>query len=301
MKTFVQLRTEVSRLLQMPPDGTYASRNIRDYLNNRYRRIYDAELWPGLLSIASVTVSANSNTFTVGKHVGKVLRAFQGSRYLQVSLYDLATFADDSLPYSASVGSIYNIAPLGNQGVATQLSSNDTPKVVSDSASDTSVPVLIEGLSASNEPIAVATTVTGTTAVSVGTVFSRIDRVSKAKVSVGTISVKDSTEATTYATISPHENAPQYPKYRVGLVPPQDTTLTCVVKMPFVPFLNTLSVPFMEMDNALIYGAVADGWIEHRQADLAAQYEAYYNAELAELKSREIKSQATGMYPVTRA
>lgn len=301
MKTFVQLRTEAARLLQMPPDGTYASKNIRDYLNNRYRRIYDAELWPCLLGIDTVTVTANSNTFTVGKHVGKVLRAFSGERCIQVSLYDLATFADDSLPYSMTTGDIFNIAPLGNQGVATQLASNDTPKVVSDSASDTSVTVLIEGLNASNEPIAIATTVTGTTAVSVGTVFSRIDRVSKAKVSVGTISIKDSTETITYATISPHENSPQYPKYRVGLVPSRDTKLTCVVKLPFVPFLNTYSVPFMEMDNALIYGAVADGWIEHRQADLAAQYEGYFNAELAELKSREIKSQATGMYPITRA
>ena len=76
MKPFGLIRTEVARLLQVDPAGAYAQKNVRDYLQRRYKRIYEHEDWPTLLEIADVTLEADANTFYLDKKYDHLLRAF---------------------------------------------------------------------------------------------------------------------------------------------------------------------------------------------------------------------------------
>ena len=153
MKPFGLIRTEVARLLQVDPAGAYAQKNVRDYLQRRYKRIYEHEDWPTLLEIADVTLEADANTFYLDKKYDHLLRAFPDGSFWSADLYHLAHFGEQTLPDNSVTGTIYDMASLGKQGTNVVLSAADTPKIKSASTSDTAVPVTIEGFDATGNVI----------------------------------------------------------------------------------------------------------------------------------------------------
>jgi hypothetical protein len=290
MLPFGQLKNEVARKLSVPVGGDYANTQIRDFLQRRYRHLWDIQNWPATLELVTVTVAANANFFVLPKRYETALALLNNTSRGDTNDFSLVEFARRNLQDTTDTWpAVSELAPMQTFGVEVQPAATSVITVLSSSSSDTSKQIFVRGLSGGEVRTEVITTnaSNGTTTVNGSISFTEIQAVSKLSVpTAGVITIKAG--STVLGTIAPAETSPQYKRYRVTPTGATAQTLTVVAKRRFVPFANNADVAVVDMDAALIHGATADGWMEHRQYDMAQSEESAFMQAYDQLVAREL-------------
>jgi len=305
MLSFGQIRDRVAYNVQVLATDQYALQTIPRFIQERYRKIWDADNWNDLVGNTYLaTIAANGNSFVLPKQYAAVLKAYNAATGGPISIRDFVTFGDDAFTIVTNLNptnDFTTMARMASQGVFVQLTSTQSVNIVSSSNNDVAQ-IFIRGLDANGERITEGLTLDGVRGVASVNSYSAIEAWSKTQIPTqGTITLTDSL-SNTLSTLGQWETSPEYRVYRLNGNTTAQSTVQCIVKKSFVPMLHTYDVPFMEMDDALIFGATADAWREHRQLDLAAKADADFDEAMAGLRDKEFEEEGS-MYclPLLRA
>ena len=304
MLSFGQIRDRVAYNCQVLTTDKYALQTIPRFIQQRYRRIWDADNWNHLVGQTYLaTIAPNGNSFVLPKQYGAVLKAYNASTGGPISIKDFVTFGDDAFTIVLNLNPTNDftaMARMATQGVFTQLTTPQTVKVVS-SAADTST-VWVAGTTSTGEIQGESIVLTGLTPVVSTLTYATINTISKTQIpTLGIITITDSL-GNPLGTLGQWETSPEYRVYRLNGQTDQAATVNCIVKKSFVPMLHTFDVPFMEMDDCLIYGATADAWREHKQLELAAKADADFDTAYGLLMTKEFEEEGSMfLLPLLRA
>lgn len=302
MKNFGQLRNAVFQNVQIPTTSNYASQ-IERFLNETYEKVWNTELWPSTLDTGTVTIAINQSEFALPKSWSWIVRARQSTQNLRI--LDFPSFSDADLPLGTT-SSLLDLAVIGDKGIKSQLATAQTVKIKSSVTNDLSVPIYIQGTDSNDEVIHETLNThasDSTTLVASAKTYKTISHVSKSQNTNGTITLYATDGTTVLATIAHWEERPVYRWYKANGTVSAATDLTITAKKRFRRFIHTFDTPTFEMDNALIYGATAMAWQEHRQPTAAQLWQARFDDALMELTQRELNqdNSADLMLPMTRA
>jgi len=274
----------------------YALQTIPRFIQERYRRIWDADNWNDLVGNTYLApIAANGNSFVLPKQYGAVVKAYNAATGGPISIKDFITFGDDAFTIVTNLNptnDFTTMARMASQGVFTQLTAPQNVKVVSANAGDTAT-IWISGTDINGEVLGETLTLNGLTPVVSSLTYKAITTISKTLIPTkGIITITDNT-GNALGTLGQWETSPEYRVYRLNGNTSQSSTIQCIVKKSFVPMLHTFDVPFMEMDDCLIFGATADAWREHKQLDLAIKADADFEEAMALLKDKEFEEEGS--------
>lgn len=298
MKAFGNLVNSVATKLQVLSTDFYATKSIPVWVQERYKKIWDSDNWNDICGTTyQAVIAANGVSFVLPKQYAAVLKAYNYRTGGPISIRDFVTFGDDAFTIVTNLNptnDFTTMARMATQGVYTQLTSAQTVKILSSSTLDKGVTIYVSGLDSNGELIAesiVTNASNGTTPVVSTKTYTTISKISKTLIpTAGIITLTDASNAS-LGTIGSWETSPEYRVYRLNGVTSQQSQIQTIVKLAFVPMTNNFDVPFMEMDKAIIYGACADAWEEHRQIDLAAEARTNYEAAMADMRMREFEEE----------
>jgi hypothetical protein len=293
MKPILSLAREVSKNLQTPVDGPYQSNNIMPWLSNRYEKIWNFAMWPETLDTFTINIPPQTVKLVLPKFVDRILGIIEDDKFSAVTAptkFDLYTLV---VQFFKSPGT--DFAPLPKTPVIVQPTLAATVTVASTDAADNGKQATIEGLL--NDTAFAKLVNVGEDFLNP---FDTITAIGKAptkgiiNISVGSVAI---------ASLGPVETDSLYPVYTQGEVGQkrQNThTILTVIKKRFTPFLASTSTPPWELDRVLVAGATADGWREHRNQSMSAEWEAKYADEMGEAMCREFGSQVSIFAPIGR-
>jgi hypothetical protein len=184
--------------------ATEVSTRITAYLNEAHRQLLGM---PGMELLRRSTYSfasvANTQQYGLPLSVGRVLSVRDTTNDVDLQPMSWGRYRAEAPDPSASPGTSHSYVPVGYTQVATQPSDASKIYVDSTSASDTGT-VYIEGIRTGGYPFTASQTMTGTTAVQIGT-LADILTITKCYLSasaVGTVTIhEDADGGTTLATI----------------------------------------------------------------------------------------------------
>jgi hypothetical protein len=293
MKPVLQLARTVARNLQVPVDGPYQITNIMDWLNRRYEKIWNYAMWPDTLDLYTINIPPTTPRIVLPKFIDRILGIIEDDKFTTVTAptkFDLYALV---VQFYKSPGT--DFAPLAKTPVILQPTKGATLTITSTDPADNAKSITVEGLNA--DAAAAMIVNIGTSFVNP---FDSITAIGKAatkgivNVAMGNVAI---------ASLGPNETTSIYPIYiqaQVGQQNQNPHTLLTVIKKRWTPFLANTSATAWELDNALIAGATADGWREHRNQSMSAEFEAKYADEMGEAMSREFGSQVSIFAPVGR-
>lgn len=298
---------EVAKLLQAKIGGSYQTDLLFPLLNEEYEYIQNYHDWHGLLRADIASVIVNQTIFTLPLKYKKLVGTYYGSSQQAPGLYlfDSIDSAENALIsilrgrsaewlpetacalYTAFFGEscciVQPTTPSETTVTAVQV------KVLSDSVSDTSKKVLLQGEDANGNNVSEVVTTNGsngTTAVTSSKSYCRFNNVSKESATAGNVSVVSMDLATTYAVIPATERRSYYAQYQMAQKVTTAGPVYFVGKLRFQPFRDKIEAPFMDgIAAALKFGTCARSMVEKRQNDYAKDYYSMRDAELTRVLS----------------
>lgn len=283
---------EAAREIQGKIGGSYQTALLFPLLNEEYEYTQNFHDWPGLLRADSAAVAEDDTEFVLPAKYKKLVQTYQPSDQQSpgLSIYDSLDTAEAALVsilrggtsmYLPVPGNAFYSAFKGEQCVKAQPSSAATCNVVSDSASDTSKKVLLQGEDTNGNYISEVVTANGTTPVASTLSFLRFTNVSKETTTTGNISVTNTAGTVTYCTIAPWARRAYYATYQMGAAATAAATIYFVAKLRFRPFLDNIEPPFMDgIAASLKFGTCARAMLEKRENAYAQDYFSMRDAEL---------------------
>lgn len=283
---------EAARDLQSKIGGSYQTALLFPLLNEEKEFIENFHDWPALLRADSAAVADDDTEFVLPSKYKKLIQTYQpqDQQSAGLSIYDSMDTAQAALVsilrggtsmYLPVPGNAFYSAFKGDQCVKVQPTAAAACKVVSDSASDTSKKVLIQGEDTNGNFISEVVTTNGLTAVAGTLSFLRFTNISKETTTTGNISVTNTAGTVTYCTIPPWARCAYYATYQMGATATAAATIYFVAKLRFRPFLDVIEAPFMDgIAAALKYGTCARAMVERKENAYAQDYFSMRDAEL---------------------
>jgi hypothetical protein len=276
MLTLLEMKTQVGRLIQKT-DATYATK-IVDFLNQRYDDILRRFAWPQLFRETTVMAATDDPFLIIGKDVELIIQLHDRVNDIVLTPTDPLTAARAHvglLDVSGIPHTYYRI----EDTIAKQPTAASALSISSDDVDDTQQTVRIWGISGGQE-VTESKLLTGTTAVTSGYSYTRVDRVSKSAVTEGTVTLTANAGAVTVATLAPRELTARYLKIRLIRRPSSAIVydLTYRLKAPRLEFDE--DIPLIPCHNALIIGGYAQALEEQRQFAKAGLEWQKYNGQI---------------------
>ena len=254
--TFKELRDQVLRFLGEDGD-TVTDTMVKDVMNQAQANRLGQHAWPFMRypSAATITVVAGTQRYSLHQEYGRGISFYNetlGRAMNEIpwreTLYEAENY-DDTTDSATPLD--FQIA--GTQQVKTQLSSNQTVKIVSSSASDASAAkaVTVTGETASGDITSESITPNGLTAAAGTITWARIDRVTKAADWVGTMSLK-AADDTVLTTLYPTENGRTYRVFELLVSPSEGATIRYRFFRKVLFMENDADVSQLPDDHALL-------------------------------------------------
>lgn len=305
MMVFKQIVNRVAKMMQVGTGVRYATQEIPDFVQQAYHDIWFRAPWPQTVAIDTLTLAASSNILRLPKKYHTIIRAKDTANESGITVRGAPEFSDFNLPDLSDTTGSLELSPMDAGGVETQLSSAGTLKVKSSDAADVSIEAFVRGRDSLGQPIAETITTNasnGTTAVAGTVTFTTIEAFTKGPNTTGNIILTTSADVE-LARIGRFERSPLYKAYKANITPATSRSITALLKLNFVPFLNNLDVAFTDMDDCLMYKAIAIGWHEHRQTEQSAMWESRFEVALDTLVASEFSQDGAirQMAPIGRA
>ena len=210
MKTFGDITNEVLRLANRTDEDKKTV--VKEAINRRYKEILQFYNWPELLQ--ETTVTATTETVGLPQSVAKIIKVYDRTNNRVVMPLPDQDLTERYIKDIGGAGNPQYYSRLGNRGVLTQPSAATTLKAVSDSGSESGT-YRVRGYDANGllvEDEKAIGTVTDRT-------FTSVLHFSKSAPTSGVISLKDNTEASTYARLSRNEKVARYSVVRLHPIP----------------------------------------------------------------------------------
>lgn len=262
---------------------------IKDWINERYDRIWRSYPWPGTIDNYDLTLTASQEEYSFSRNVYKPWAIFDKTNGRPIKQDNIQNHIRNHAIDLEQTGNVHTgdpkrWRPVGTYTVKSETSQAETIDVVStDNATDISPNVVrivgeVNGV-LTGENI----TLTGTNA---ATSSNTYDSGQKLRVSVGTsdgtrktivgiISVTGTTSGDTLAEISPQEFAHEYHWFRVSPKPKAtgtQPTWEIWHSLPIEFLVNDNDIPIFDCSNELAQGAFADALREdglEQEAEIA--------------------------------
>lgn len=252
--TFKELRDMALRVVGEDGD-TVTETMLKDVMNQAHVNRLKQHKWPFMRWPRTETLSITSGTrdYTLHQEYGQGLDFYDvtNGRHLKEVPYreelDLVPEGDDA------DGTPWEFQLAGNSPVQTQLTSNDTIKVVSTSASDntSTYNIIITGETSSGDITSETVTPNGLTPVAGTVTWRTILGVTKTADTNGSISVTTS-GGTTILTLRPTENGRNYRVLHLLRDPDASATVKYRFMRKVTELVNDYDIPLLPDEHALI-------------------------------------------------
>jgi len=263
MYNFKELKDVVGYFTQHFGDEDYKTNIVEPAINLSLQFLYHSyDHWLGLKGTHNFTTVDGTQTYYMPSDFGKPLRWYDITNDKKITIKGEEEYFDANIANiaDANESDADTAYPIEEVGVQVQVATTgDTVQVKSSSASDTSVICRVEGYVDSSLTILgfENITVTGTTAVSGTVTFYKITHFSKAKDSVGYITLENSS-GTDLAVLSDIERISRIQAWNLGQIPDDSTTDHRVkYKKRFRKLVNDYDYSFVDADDFLIYNSAS--------------------------------------------
>lgn len=242
MLTFRQLQLETLRWIDEAEDTDTTLALVKDALNRSHRRLLGQRTWPFMAwprEEQLVTVSGQ-RTYALKHGVNKVLSLYDYDHkqpFPLISRREWEALGVDRIgTVHVPAGAIYGDTwPVAHQPASATVS------VVSSSASDTAVTVILAGLNSNGDSTTETITATGTTPVAGTVTWLHLWSVTKVGTWVGTLTLTSG--STTLLTLTPSESAKQYPTLEFIETPNSARTYLYTAQRTPVTLANDTDIP----------------------------------------------------------
>lgn len=274
---------------------------LKDWVNERYERIYDNFPWRASLEDTTLQIVASQRAYALSRDIDKIWAVYDQTNGKPVGESELKTHfrfraidLDQTGNVQTSDPGVYY--PVGDFTVKAEIGSTaEKIDVVSTSTADVTPNVVhITGL-VSEVELSEDIVLTGTTGVSSSNTY---DATQKLRISVGTndesrktvvgaITVDGNTSGTVFAKISPKEVAPIYKWVEVSPLPTTNATQPVWLfwySKRLQMLVDDNDIPIIDVGLALIEGCVAQALKEDGQDEQANIAEAGFGGLVEEKK-----------------
>src|SRR3990167_582078 len=264
MKTFLELKNDVSVLCQRSGDSDYLAK-IAVWLNLAHEFVYKIyDYWPQLQDVHNFSTVASTGDYFMPYRFDKPLRVFNLTSDKELTINteeeyfssNVSAIADSDTESDPSIYRFYGVSAVIRQIATT----GGTVQVKSSSAADTNGAVIrVEGFLDSNllvigyENITVSTSAP-TTAVAGAITFYKITHISKSLDTTGYITVEDSS-ANDLAYLEPTQRVAYHRIMKLGKIPSAVRSMRVLFKRTMQKMVNDNDYPFADMDEYLILEA----------------------------------------------
>lgn len=255
--------------------GREVTVRLRRRLNDWHRRLLSR---PGMVRYfretfaTTFTTTADTHTYGLPPAVGRISSLTEATNEVRLAQRSLDWLRAMD-PGNSSVGTPEAYIPLGTAPVQTQPSDASTLYVVSSSASDTDVTATLRYLDSAGVVQTDTETLTGTTAVALGSDVVEVFGFSLAPTPQGTVTLtEDAAGGTTLARVPANESTRRYLQVRLWPTPSAALTYAVDAVRENVDLVEEYDEPLLPRDfhYLLVLGATAD---EMRMRD-DSRYEA---------------------------
>ena len=277
-KAFLAMKNSIGAEVQ---DTTAAFATIIGrFINRRYFQILRAVNWKNLNDDYSFATVDGTQNYALPEDFGKEIACHDVTNSLQLAHYDLdelyRLYGNDL----TTEGSVERYV-IYEDAVKAQPSAASVLALVSDSASDTAVTVLIRGVADGAEDYETVT-LTGTTPVSTTKSYTTVKAVSKSTESVGKVTITSNAGAVTLAIISREYLKTRYKMIKLHYVPTGVATINIPYIIKPLPLSQNYDYAVIDCADLIELGALADCWRFKRQFGKAQTMELMFNQELQE-------------------
>jgi len=210
MKTFGDITNEVLRLANRTDESKKTV--VQEALNRRYKEILQFYNWPELLQ--EITVTATTETVGLPQSVSKIIKVYDRTNNRVVMPLPDQDLTERYIKDIGGAGNPQYYSRLGNRGVLTQPSAATTLMAVTDAGSDSGT-YRVRGHDANGLLVEDEKTIGTET----DRIFTSVLHFSKSAPTSGVISLKDNTEASTYARLAREEKVARYAVIRLHPIP----------------------------------------------------------------------------------
>ncbi len=210
MKTFGDIAGEVLRLANRTDLDKETV--VKEAINRRYKEILQFYNWPELLQ--ETTVTATTETVGLPQSVAKIIKVYDRTNNRVVMPLPDQDLTERYIKDIGGAGNPQYYSRLGNRGVLTQPSAATALVAVTDAGSDSGT-YRVRGYDANGLLVEDEKTIGTVT----DRIFTSVLHFSKSVPTSGVISLKDNTEASTYARLAREEKVARYAVIRLHPIP----------------------------------------------------------------------------------
>lgn len=267
------LKTEAAAEAQVSTSDTTNLTKIEQAIRREYKSLWHKYFWREITVIdREISVASGVDNFLIDKDIGAIVSLTEDTNDVVLQSVSARVFQLDHLLGRGSTGTPWKWTHAGSVGVGTNLTANGTVKVVSDSASDTFT-VRVHGQDTNDNYVNEQLTLNGTSAVSGSVTFKSgtLTQFSKKQLSVGTITLKDSSD-TVLENVAPREFNSQYMRLKLVDTTDKAYTLYLTGKLRFQDMEYDEDVPRFDADEILVLHGIASMWRDRKEHDKANWY-----------------------------
>lgn len=242
MLTYRQLQLEVLRWIDEADDTDTTLANVKDALNRSHRRLLGERTWPFMAwpREESFTTVAGQRHYALKSGVSKILTLYDQQNRVPFPIIsrreweatDVNRVDRQGWPQGAIYGDTWPVAAQP---------SSATVSIVSSSASDTAVTIILRGLDSSGDETTETLTANGTTTVTGTVSWLHLWGVTKTGTWIGTMTMTSG--GSTLLTLTASETAKQYPTLEFIETPAEARTyLYTAQRTPFT-LTNDTDIP----------------------------------------------------------
>lgn len=277
-KTFYDMQNNVANEVQ--DTSTALKTIIKGYLNNRYFQVLRSINWNCSEPDYSFNTVAGTQDYALPDDFGKPICVHDDTNDAELAEKDWASVCSDYPGDTDGSGNVerYSLLELP---VMAQPSSSSVLACASSSASDTSITLLIRGISGGVE-INETVSLNGTTPVNTTNAYTRIKAISKSGATVGKVTITSNSAAVTVAVMPPKMTTAYFKIMRLHYVPSSVITILCPYIIRPQQMIEDYDYPVIDIADLLELGAKADVWKYKRQFQKGSVFEAQFISTLAD-------------------
>jgi hypothetical protein len=286
MKNYDLIKANVGTHLQ--DTSTAFDTIIGTWVNSRYRDIVNSYDWEQLYHSQSFATSANTSAYALDENTDRVVfvKDRTNEAYLEpITEQDFLTNYYDDLDTTGTP----EVCFLTSEPVASQPGSAERAIVKSSSISDTTITILLRGITSAGMETYESLTLNGTTAVTASNSYTQILGFSKSAATTGKITLYDNDGTSIIAVMSPESLVSRYKILNIHPTPTAGATMELRTKRKVLPLSQDYDYPIIEdIDELLEIGAEADAWRYKRQFAKATALETQYQIMKSDRIHREV-------------
>lgn len=252
------------RLNKATTPDTATQTRIRAFVNQRHRELLTLPDCQQLRDdVTTFDTVANTYRYALPQAVARVHRMWIGATEFPLSEQSLTWYRTVATDPTVQTGDPEVFVTLGQTRVAVQPSNASAIYAKSTSAADTTQTLRIEGTITGGYRQSASVTLTGTTAVQIGSLstWTEIDTVYLSAAGAGTITIhEDSGSGTELARISIGQTMPRYWTVYLWPTPSAARTVSIDYAREITDMSNSTDEPLLPVDfhRLLVYGACMD-------------------------------------------